>query len=182
MSTDTSSTSKASNTSNTSTTGQGRPGARMGEHVVAVRFSAWGPQEVIVRAYSEGGRGGASYLVIGVGACVTYAYDQAAVDSHVTAWQEADQVNRSVRLPEFAPTSAHQRHVGEDLAVICNVTAEQRHSVVSSTGPDGRPVLTVTVGAVAVEVHTTTALRSYLAAWRKAATVTAMLEDVRDDS
>ncbi len=171
----------STNTSKTSNTSKTRPGLQMGEHVVAVRFAAWGPQEVIVRAYSSGGRSGAPYVVVGVGTCLTYAYDQAAVDSHLTAWQDAEQVNRSVRLPEFAPTSAYRRHTGEDLSVICNVTAEQRHSVTSSTGPDGRPVLTVTVGAVAVDVHTTTALRSYLAAWRKAATVTGMLEDSRDD-
>ena len=41
--------------------------------------------------------------------------------------------------------------------MLCNVTAEQRRNVLSS------------------------ALRSYLAAWRKAATVTGMLEDARDE-
>jgi hypothetical protein len=85
-----------------------------------------------------------------------------------------------VRLPEFTPATATRRHAGEDLSVLCNVSAEQRRSVTSRTGPDGRPVLTVTVGAVTVQVHTTTALRSYLDAWRKAATVTGLLEDARD--
>ena len=66
--------------------------------------------------------------------------------------------------------------------MFCNVHGEQRRNVTSSTGADGRPVITVTVGAVTVDVHTTTALRSYLAAWRKAATVTGMLEDTRDGS
>ena len=49
------------------------------------------------------------------------------------------------------------------------------------TGPTARPVSTDTVGAITVLVHTTTALRSHLAAWRKAATVTGMLKDARDD-
>ncbi len=175
MSTSTSKTSTSTPTDSTV-----RLGLRAGEQVVAVQFGAWGPQEVTVRAYSDGGRGGAPYVVVGVGTCLTYAYDQAAVDSHLTAWQDAEQVNRSVRLPEFTPATATRRHVGEDLSVLCNVSAEQRQSVTSSTGADGRPVITVTVGAVTVQVHTTTALRSYLDAWRKAATVTGLLQDARD--
>ena len=175
-------------TSKTGTTGEAatststvRGGLRIGEHVVSLQFGAWGPQEVIVRAYSDGGRGGAPYIVVGVGTCLTYAYDQAAVDSYVLAWEAAERLNRTVRLPEFTPTSATRRHAGEDLSVLCNVTAEQRRNVLSSTGADGRPVISVTVGAVTVDVHTTSALRSYLAAWRKAATVTEMLEDARDE-
>ncbi len=82
-----------------------------------------------------------------------------------------------MRLPEFTLATATSRHAGEDLSVLCNVSAEQRSNVLSNTGPDGRPVIIVTVGAVTVDVHTTTALRSYRAAWRKAATVTGMLED-----
>jgi hypothetical protein len=158
-----------------------RPGLRTGEHVVAVQFAAWGPQDSSVKASSGGGRGGAPYVVVQVGTCLTYAYDQAAIDSHVLAWEAAERMNRTVRVPEFTPASATRRHAGEDLSVLCNVSADQRHTVTSSTGPDGRPVLTVTVGAVTVDVHTTTALRSYLAAWRKAATVTGMLEDARDE-
>ena len=179
MSTSTSNTGKTTSTSADSTV---RPGLRVGEHVVAVQFGAWGPQEISVRAYSGGGRGGAPYIAVGVGTCVTYAYDSAAVTSHVGAWEDAERMNRSVRLPEFAPATATRRHTGEDLSVLCNVSAEQRSHVLSSTGADGRPVITVTVGAVTVDVHTTTALRSYLAAWRKAATVTGMLEDSRDDA
>ncbi len=101
----------STSTGKTSTGAKGtvRPGLRTGEHVVAVQFSAWGPQEVAVCAYGSGGRGGAPYVVVQVGTCLTYAYDQA--------------------------------------------------------------VITVPVGAVTVDVHTTTALRSYLAAWRKASTV-----------
>ena len=147
-----------------------------------VQFGAWGPQEVTVRAYSDGGRGHAPYVVVGVGTCLTYAYDRAAVDSYVGAWEAAERANRTVRLPEFAPATATGRHAGEDLSVLCNVTAEQRSTVRSTTGADGRPVLTVSVGAVTVDLHTTTALRSYLAAWRKAATVTGMLEHARDDA
>ena len=86
-----------------------------------------------------------------------------------------------MRLREFTPATATRRHAGEDLSVLCNVTAEQRYHILSSTGADGRPVITVTVGAVGVDVHTATALRSYLTAWRKAATVTGMLEDARDE-
>ena len=175
-------TSHDSNTSKASTGADGaaRAGLRTGEHVVTLQFSTWGPQEVTVRAYSNGGRGGAPYLIVGVGTCLTSAYDQAAVDAHVRAWEAAERMNRSVRLPEFAPTTASRRHAGEDLSVLCNVSAEQRHSVTSSTGPDGRAVITVTVGAVTVQVHTTTALRCYLTAWRKADTVTDLLEDARD--
>ena len=127
------------------------------------------------------GAGGAPYVAVGVGCCLTYAYDRGAIDSHVSAWQDAEQVNRSVRLPEFPPATATRRHAGEDLSVLCNVSAEQRHSVTSSAGPTGRPVITVTFGAVTVGVHTTTALRSHLTAWRKAATVTGMLKDARED-
>ena len=169
-----------STSTSTSTDSTVRRGLRTGEHVVAVQFGAWGPQEVIVRAYSDGGRGGAPYIVVGVGTCLTYAYDQAAAASFLGAWEDAERMNRSVRLPEFAPATATRRHTGEDLSMLCNVTAEQRSNVLSSTGADGRPVITVTVGAVTVDVHTTTALHSYLAAWRKAATVTGMLEDARD--
>ncbi len=149
-----------------------------------MQFGAWGPQEVTVRAHSSGGRGGAPYVVVGVGTCLTYAYDQAAVASYVGAWEDPERTNRSVRLPEFTTlATGTRRHAGEDLSVLCNVSAEQRSSVRSSTGADGRPVITVTVGAVTVDVHTTTtALRSYLTAWRKAATVTGLLEDARDDS
>ena len=176
----------STSTSKTGTTGKAATstvlrGPRSGEHVVSLQFGVWGPQEAIVRAYSAGGRGGAPYIVVGVGACLTYAYDQAAVDSYVGAWEDAERMNRSVRLPEFAPATATRRHAGEDLSVLCNVTAEQRSNVLHSTGADGRPVITVTVGAVTVDVHTTTALQSYLSAWRKAATVTGMLETARDD-
>ena len=96
----------------TSTSSTVRRGLRTGEHVVSLQFGAWGPQEVIVRAYSDGGRGGAPYIVVGVGACLTYAYDQAAVDSYVLAWEDAERLNRTVRLPEFTPTSATRRHAG----------------------------------------------------------------------
>ncbi len=85
-----------------------------------------------------------------------------------------------MRLPELPPTSGTGRHAGQDLGVLCQVSAEQPRSVTSSTGPDGRPSITVTVGAVTVEVHTTTALRSYLAAWLKARSVAGLLEDARD--
>ena len=156
-----------------------RPGPRSGDHVVAVQFGAWSPQNVIVRTQRR--RAWGSHIVVGVGTCLTFAYDQAAVDSYVLAWEAAERLNRTVRLPEFTPTSATRRHAGEDLSVLCNVTAEQRRNVLSSTGADGRPVISVTVGAVTVDVHTTSALRSYLAAWRKAATVTGMLEDARDE-
>ena len=177
-----------STSTSTSTTGKTstsapavRRGLPVGEQVVAVQLAVWGPQEVTVRAYSDGGRGGAPYIAVGVGSYLTCAYDQGAIDSHVSAWQDAEQLNRSVRLPEFSPATVTGRPAGEDLSVLCNVSAEQRHSVTSSTGPTGRPVITVTVGAVTVGVHTTTALRSHLAAWRRAATVTGMLKDARDN-
>ena len=156
-----------------------RSGSRTGEHVVTVQFGAWGPQETHVTASSGGGRDGAPYVAVTVGALLTYAYTKAAVDSHLDAWTKAAEVNRFVRLPEFAPASGHRRHVGEDLVVACTVSAGQQHSVTSQAGADGRPVLIVTVGAVTVHVHTPTALHSYLAAWTRAATVTALLEDAR---
>lgn len=172
--------STSTNTTGKTTDSTIRRGLRTGKQTVAVQFGAWGPQEIVVRAYSDGGRGGAPYLIVGVGTCLTYAYDRAAVDSYVLAWEAAERLNRTVRLPEFSPTSATHRHAGEDLSLLCNVTAEQRRHVLSSTGADGRPVISVTVGAVTVDAHTTSALRSYLAAWHKAATVTGMLEDARD--
>lgn len=175
------STSKATATgaTGTSTSSTVRPGLRVGEHVCAVQFAVWGPQDTSVKASTGGGRGGAPYVVVQVGASLTYAYDQAAIDSYVRAWEAAERMNTSVRLPEFAPASASRRHTGEDLSVLCNVSAEQRSSVFSTTGADGRPVITVTVGAVTVDVHTTSALSSYLAAWHRAATVTGLLEDSR---
>ena len=110
-----------------------------------------------------------------------HTYDQAAVDCYVLAWEVAERMNRTVRLPEFTPTSATRRNAGEDLSVLRTVSAEQRSTVTSSPGPDGRPVPTVTVGAVTIDVHSTTALRCHLAAWCKSAAVTGMLEDTRDE-
>jgi hypothetical protein len=152
-----------------------------GEHVVVVRFAAWGPQDSSIRASSGGGRGGAPYIAVQVGACLTYAYDRAAVRSHLEAWQQAEKVNRSVRLPEFLPATASRRHAGEDLTVLCNISAAQHFAVTSNIGPDRRPVITVIVGAVTVDAHTTTALRSHLAAWRRAWTVTELLQDADAD-
>jgi hypothetical protein len=107
MSTNTSKASKTSKASSGAEVGTAdttvRSGLRTGEQVVAVQFGAWGPQEVSVRAYSNGGRGGAPYVVVGVGICLTYAYDQAAVDSHLTAWQDAEQVNRTCACPSSPP-------------------------------------------------------------------------------
>ncbi len=157
-----------------------RTGMRAEESVVSVQFGVWGPQEVSVRASSGGGRGGAPYVVVQVAGCLTYAYDRAAVDSHLLAWRDAEQVNRTVRLPELPPTSGARGHAGEDLGVLCTVSAVQPRSVTGSTGPDGRPLITVTVGAVTVEVHTTTALRSCLVAWRKAGSASGLLKDARD--
>ncbi len=55
----------STSTSTTGTTSTGaqstvRPRSAHREHVVAVQFGAWGPQEVAVRAYSSGGRGGSA--------------------------------------------------------------------------------------------------------------------------
>ena len=77
--------------------------------------------------------------------------DRAAIASYVGAWEEDESMNRSVRLHEFTPASDTRRHAGEDLSVLCNVSAEQRSNVLSSTGADGRPVITVTVGAATVD-------------------------------
>ncbi len=164
-------------------TGPGSSTARpaYGEHVVVVRFAAWGPQDRSVKASSGGGRGGAPYIAVQVGACLTYAYDRAAVRSHLEAWQQAEKVNRSVRLPEFLPATATRRHAGEDLTVLCNVSAAQHFAVTSSIGADRRPVITVTVGAMTVDAHTTTALRSHLTAWRRACTVTDLLQNTDVD-
>ena len=102
----TSTTGSRTSTDSTTTDSTVRSGLRAGEQVVAVQFGAWGPQEVTVNASSGGGRGGAPYVAVGVGACLTYAYDRAAVTSHVVAWRDAEQVNRSVQLPDFAPATA----------------------------------------------------------------------------
>ena len=68
MSTRTSTTGKISTSTPTDSTV--RPGLRAGEQVVAVQFAVSGPQEVTVRAYSDGGRGGAPYVAVGVGSCL----------------------------------------------------------------------------------------------------------------
>ena len=79
MSTSATTTGKTS----TSTTAHSpvRPQRQVVEHLVAVQFSAWGPQQVSVKASSGGGRGGAPYIVVQVGTCLTYAYDRAAVEA-----------------------------------------------------------------------------------------------------
>ena len=64
MSTKTNTTGKATVTGSTV-----RPGLRVGKQVVAVQFGVWGPQEVAVRAYSGGSRGGAPYVAVSVGTC-----------------------------------------------------------------------------------------------------------------
>ena len=51
--------------------------------------------------------------------------------------------------------------------MVCNVSDDQRSSVTGTTGVDGRPIVTVTVGALTIDVHTTSALRFYLAAWHR---------------
>jgi len=156
---------------------------------VSVTVQAWGPQRHQVRASSGGGRGGRPYVAVTVGACLTYVYDAAALATFLAAWTRAQQANRSVRLPEFAPPSRTRGEVvptgqhpdPEDLAVVHTVQADPVHSVLGGTDDLGSPVLTVTVGAVRVQVHTTTALRSYLAAWTQAGTVRVLLPDSRDE-
>ncbi len=54
-----------------------------------------------MRASSGGGRGGARYVVVQVAGCLSYADDRAAVDCHLLAWQDAEQTNPAVRLPEL---------------------------------------------------------------------------------
>ena len=169
---------RANTTTNASTSSPAVSTVWPGE-TVKVRLSAWGRQDSHVQASSGGGRGGAPYIAVRVGSLLVYAYHHAAAESFLTGWEKAAQINRTVRLPEFQPRSAARIHAGEDLAVVCTVGARQRHTVTAQHGPDGRPVLTVTVGAVTIDVHTTTALASHLQAWREAATVTALLETGR---
>jgi len=156
---------------------------------VSVTVQVWGPQRYQVRASSGGGRGGRPYVAVTVGACLTYVYDAAALATFLAAWTRAEQANRSVRLPDFAPPSRTRGNLAppgqqpdpEDLAVVHTVQADLVHSVLVDTDDLGRPVLTVTVGAVRVQVHTTTALRSDLAAWTQAGTVRVLLPDSRDE-
>lgn len=70
--------------------------------------------------------------------------------------------------------------MGEDLVVGATVTSAQAHTVTATIGRSGRPVITVTVGAVTVAAHATSALLSHLPAWTRAAT-TAGLLDTADD-
>lgn len=142
----------------------------------AVRFSVWGPQPTTVRASSGGGRDEAPYLSVTVGNCLTYAYDTAAADCYLAAWTEAVHIARSLRLPEQPPLTGQRTSTpGQDFAVACTVRGQQ-HTSVHGHVTTGRPTLTVAVGSVTVQVHTASAAVSYLAAWNRAATATALLE------
>lgn len=145
-----------------------------------MHLRVWGPQHISVQASSGGGRDGRPYLAVAVGNSLTWAYDRAALKSYVSAWREAAQANQAVRLQEFAPGSGQGAHDGEDLAVGCTVTSAQPYKVTATVGTGGRPVITVTVGAVTVAVHTTSALLSHLHAWTRAATAAGLL-DTADD-
>ena len=162
--------------SSTQATNSVRPGSGYGLHTVAVTFSAWGPQAKRVRASGGGGRGDAAYVAVTVGDCLTYSYDRDALRSHLRAWQEAAEVNRSLRLPEQPAREAAARQGGQDVALVCTVTGAQRFTATSAVEA-GAPVLSVVIGAVTVRVHTTTALASYLAAWTEAQTLAGILDD-----
>jgi hypothetical protein len=141
-------------------------------HDVAVQFDVWGPQHVMVRASSGGSRGGRPYVAVTVGECLTYVYDHDALVSYLSAWREAAALNRTVRLSEFGPLREQQQAFahGAAFGVVANITGEQHTAVVASTEATGRQVLTVIVGGVAVRVHTTTALLSYVNGWTRADT------------
>ena len=110
---------------------------------------------------------------------LTYTYSLDAVQSYLIAWQHAGHLNRTVRLSDARPGRDTARAGGQEIGLVCNVDTEQSRSVTSSTDTDDRRFIAVTVGAVTVHAYTTTALESYLGAWREAATVTAVLEAAR---
>ena len=146
-------------------------------HEVRVRVQVWGRQDSAVRASSGGGRGGLAYVAVTVGQCLTYVYDVDGLGAHLQAWRQAAQMNRAVRLGEFGPPLTAQQGFahGQDLAVVCHVNGEQPVGGQASAGSGGRPVMTVTVGAVSTTVHTTTALLSYLDGWTRAGTAQVIL-------
>lgn len=147
-----------------------------GGHAVAVAFSAWGPQPIRVTAASDGGRDNKAHVAVRVGDCLTYVYDQEALASHHSAWKEAAKQNSSIRLPANTQTGGDRDRVGHDLALVCNLYGRQGHTVVTERNVAGIAVITVTVGAVTVRIHSSEALRCYLEAWTQAAGLTAVFE------
>ncbi len=147
-------------------------------HELRVQVEVWGTQDSAVHASSGGGRGGRPYLAVTVGQCLTYVYDFDALSCHLQTWREAAKLNRTVRLGEFGPSPAAQQAFaqGQDLTVVSHVTGGQPVTVHANTRASGRPVLIVTVGAVTIAVHTTTALTAYLHTWTRAGTAQEILE------
>jgi len=156
-----------------------RPGLRTGEHVVAVQFAAWGPQEVTVRPAAAAAAGGA--LRGGPGRHPPdlrlrpgrrrLAYDRLA--------------GRRAGQPRRAPVGvrSRQRHApsrggGPERAVQRQRRAASRRHQPHRSGRAPGDHRHRRRGHGRCAHHP--ALRSYLAAWRKAATVTGMLEDTRD--
>ena len=117
------------------------PGLRAGEQVVAVQIAVWGPQEVTVRAHSDGGREErrTSQSV----SCRVLQDLRLRRGSHRLARDRL--AGGRAGQPQRATAGVHARncHAAEDLSVLCTVSAEQRHSFASSTGADGRPVITL---------------------------------------
>lgn len=110
-----------------------------------------------------------------VGQCLTYAYDRDALHSHLQAWTDATRQNTTLRLPMTLPESAQPVALSE-FAVVLSVIGPQRSRVIGEPGAQGRGVISVTVGAVTVRVHTSEALRSHLQAWTRAAALAAVLD------
>lgn len=85
----------------------------------------------------------------------------------------------AVRLPELRPSRQEQQRQapGNAVGVVCQVRGEQRVSVVAAPDAPAGRMLTVTVGAVSVQVHTTTALRAYLDVWTRALRAQHVVQD-----
>ncbi len=148
-------------------------------HSVAVTVGVWGPPHTAVRTSSGGGPGDAAFVAVTAGKVLVYVYDVDGLWSHAQAWQQAARLNAAVRLPELRPSRQEQQRQapGNAVGVVCQVRGEQRVSVVAAPDAPAGRMLTVTVGAVSVQVHTTTALRAYLDVWTRALRAQHVVQD-----
>ncbi len=153
-----------------------------GGHPLTARVTATGVQRSTVSASGSGGRGNLPHVAVLVGECLTYAYDPDALASHAHAWTDAAKQNTSLRLPMALPLAARSsaQPPASGLVVVVNAHGPQSRSVVAEPGPAGQAAITVTVGAVTTRVLTTEALRCYLQAWTRAATLAGIFPPAKE--
>lgn len=136
---------------------------------VSAVVRAQGAQHTDVRGYVHGGPADAAYVVVTVGATLTYCYDFDAVSSHARAWalSESRPTHWLPALLETGPEPA----AGSRVAVSVSARGAQRYEarlVAARVTPEGRAHLAVIVGRTTVVVYDRTALTAYVDTWRTA--------------